>query len=91
MASSVSRARRDSAANKARRVRVNRASAANAARRGQQGEGQGSQGDGDGLGGLGDRQRELRDMLGKLQRGMREFGLNAPEQFGGADEVHGTR
>ena len=53
---------------------------------GQQGEGQGSQGDGDELGGLGDRQRELRDMLGKLQRGMREFGLNAPEQFGGAGE-----
>ena len=53
---------------------------------GQQGEGQGSQGDGDELGGLSDRQRELRDMLGKLQRGMREFGLNAPEQFGGAGE-----
>jgi uncharacterized protein (TIGR02302 family) len=52
---------------------------------GQQGEGQG-QGEGDELGGLGDRQRELRDMLGKLQRGMREFGLNAPEQFGGAGE-----
>jgi len=52
---------------------------------GQQGEGQG-QGDGDELGGLGDRQRELREMLGRLQRGMREFGLNAPEQFGGAGE-----
>jgi uncharacterized protein (TIGR02302 family) len=52
---------------------------------GQQGEGQG-QGEGDEPGGLGDRQRELRDMLGKLQRGMREFGLNAPEQFGGAGE-----
>src|SRR5258705_3997722 len=53
--------------------------------RGQQGQ-QGEGGDGDELGGLGDRQRELRDMLGKLQRGMREFGLNAPEQFGGAGE-----
>ena len=52
---------------------------------GQQGEGQG-QGEGEELGGLGDRQRELRDMLGRLQRGMREFGLNAPEQFGGAGE-----
>jgi len=52
---------------------------------GQQGEGQG-QGDGDELGGLGDRQRELREMLGRLQRGMREFGLNTPEQFGGAGE-----
>src|SRR5262245_9375521 len=54
-------------------------------RQGQQGEGQG-QGEGDELGGLGDRERELRDMLGKLQRGMREFGLNTPEQFGGAGE-----
>ena len=54
--------------------------------RGQQGEGQGQQGEGEEFGGLGDRQRELRDMLGKLQRGMREFGLNAPEQFGGAGE-----
>ena len=25
-------------------------------------------------------------MLGRLQRGMREFGLNTPEQFGGAGE-----
>src|SRR5262245_50777521 len=55
--------------------------------RGQQGQpGEGQQGDGDEFSGLGDRQRELRDMLGKLQRGMREFGLNAPEQFGGAGE-----
>jgi uncharacterized protein (TIGR02302 family) len=51
---------------------------------GQQGEGQG---DGDQAGGLGDRQRELRDMLGRLQRGMRDFGLNAPGQFGGAGEA----
>src|SRR5262249_21337835 len=54
---------------------------------GQQGQpGEGQQGDGEEFSGLGDRQRELRDMLGKLQRGMREFGLNAPEQFGGAGE-----
>src|SRR5262245_45690819 len=53
---------------------------------GQQGEGPGQQGEGDEFAGLGDRQRELRDMLGRLQRGLREFGLNAPEQFGGAGE-----
>ena len=45
------------------------------------------QGDGDQQGALGDRQRELRDMLGRLQSGMREFGLNAPGQFGGAGEA----
>ncbi|HJZ29483.1 MAG TPA: TIGR02302 family protein [Hyphomicrobiaceae bacterium] len=61
--------------------------------RGQRGQGQQGQpgdtpgqGEGDELGGLGDRQRELRDMLGRLQQGMRQFGLNAPEQFGGAGE-----
>ena len=55
---------------------------------GQQGEGQGQgQGEGDQTGGLGDRQRELRDMLGRLQRGLREFGLEAPGQFGGAGEA----
>jgi hypothetical protein len=36
---------------------------------------------------LSDRQRELRDMLGRLQRGMREFGLNAPGQLDGAGEA----
>src|SRR5436190_12174995 len=51
---------------------------------GQQGDGQG---DGDQQGALGDRQRELRDMLGRLQRGLREFGLNAPGQFGSAGEA----
>ncbi len=51
---------------------------------GQQGEGQG---DGDQQGGLGDRQRQLRDMLGRLQRGLRDFGLQAPGQFGGAGEA----
>ena len=55
---------------------------------GQQGEGQGQgQGEGDQMGGLGDRQRELRDMLGRLQRGLREFGLQAPGQLGGAGEA----
>ena len=54
---------------------------------GQQGQGQQGEGEGDQLGGLGDRQRELRDMLGRLQRGLREFGLNAPGQFGGAGEA----
>ena len=38
-------------------------------------------------GGLGDRQRELRDMLGRLQRGMRELGMNAPGQLDGAGEA----
>src|SRR5436190_15323879 len=51
---------------------------------GQQGDGQG---DGDQQGALGDRQRELRDMLGRLQRGLREFGLNARGQFGSAGEA----
>jgi uncharacterized protein (TIGR02302 family) len=60
--------------------------------RGQRGQGQqpGQQGDGPGegdqAGALGDRQRELRDMLGRLQRGLREFGLQAPGQLGGAGE-----
>ncbi len=39
------------------------------------------------MGALGDRQRELRDMLGRLQRGMREFGLRAPGQLDGAGEA----
>src|SRR5262245_19539207 len=56
--------------------------------RGQQGQGQqgDSEGEGDQMGGLGDRQRELREMLGRLQRGMREFGLQAPGQLDGAGE-----
>jgi uncharacterized protein (TIGR02302 family) len=65
---------------------------------GQQGQGQGQhgqgqrpgQGDGPGdeqLGALGDRQRQLRDMLGRLQRGLNDFGLNAPGQFRGAGEA----
>ena len=56
--------------------------------RGQQGQ-QGQQGDGEGdqAGALGDRQRQLRDMLGRLQRGMREFGLQAPGQLDGAGEA----
>ena len=39
------------------------------------------------MGGLGDRQRQLRDMLGRLQRGLREFGLQAPGQLDGAGEA----
>ena len=53
-----------------------------------QGQGQG-QGEGDVDSGLGDRQRELRDMLGQLQRGLREFGLSAPGQLDGAKEAMG--
>jgi hypothetical protein len=53
--------------------------------RGRQGQGQGAEGDAQGV--LGDRQRELRDMLGRLQRGLREFGLNAPGQLNGAGEA----
>jgi uncharacterized protein (TIGR02302 family) len=57
-------------------------------RRGQQGQqGQGGQGDNDASSGLGDRQRELRDMLGHLQRGLRELGMAAPGQFGAAGEA----
>jgi uncharacterized protein (TIGR02302 family) len=57
--------------------------------RGQQGQnGQGEQGEGgDQMGALGDRQRELREMLGRIQRGLSEFGLNAPGQFEGAGEA----
>jgi uncharacterized protein (TIGR02302 family) len=52
---------------------------------GQQG-GEGDQ-DGDQPGsGLGDRQRELRERLGRLQRGLREFGMKPPGQLGDAEE-----
>jgi uncharacterized protein (TIGR02302 family) len=56
--------------------------------RGQQGQGQQGEGEGDGdqMNALSDRQRELRDMLGRLQRGLREFGLQAPGQLDGAGE-----
>jgi hypothetical protein len=59
---------------------------------GQRGQGQqGQQGEGpdggDQLGALGDRQRELREMLGRLRRGMREFGLQSPNQLGEAGEA----
>jgi uncharacterized protein (TIGR02302 family) len=59
--------------------------------RGQQGQ-QGQQGQGPGdmdgeLQGLGDRQRELRELLGRLQRGLREFGVRPPGQLGGAGEA----
>jgi hypothetical protein len=52
--------------------------------RGQRGQGQG---EGDQQGALGDRQRALRDMLGQLQQGLRDFGLNAPGQLDGAGEA----
>jgi uncharacterized protein (TIGR02302 family) len=57
--------------------------------RGQQGQGQQGDGEGEGdqMNALGDRQRELRDMLGRLQRGLREFGLQAPGQLDGAGEA----
>ena len=56
--------------------------------RGQQGQGQQGDGEGDGdqMGALSDRQRELREMLGRLQRGLREFGLQTPGQLDGAGE-----
>jgi uncharacterized protein (TIGR02302 family) len=52
--------------------------------KGQQGEGD-QDGDQPG-GGLSDRQRELRERLGRLQRGMREFGVQTPGQLGDAEE-----
>ena len=55
---------------------------------GQQGQGQqGQQGQGndDGPGGLDERQRELRERLGRLQRGLRELGLQPPGQLDGAE------
>lgn len=52
---------------------------------GQQGQGEGENGDQQG-GGLSDRQRELRDRLGRLQRGLREFGMQSPGQLGSAEE-----
>lgn len=56
--------------------------------RGQKGQGgqQGEGGDEQGEGGLTDRQRELRERLGRLQRGMREFGMQSPGQLNGAEE-----
>ncbi|HEY1243548.1 MAG TPA: TIGR02302 family protein [Hyphomicrobiaceae bacterium] len=50
--------------------------------RGQKGQGQGDE---NGSGGLGDRQRELRERLGRLQRGLRELGVQPPGQLGGAE------
>jgi len=54
---------------------------------GQRGQGQQGEGEGEQLGALGDRQRELREMLGRLQRGLREFGMQAPSQLGNAGEA----
>jgi uncharacterized protein (TIGR02302 family) len=53
----------------------------------QQGQGQRGQGQGDQQGALGERQRALRDMLGQLQQGLRDLGLNAPGQLDGAGEA----
>ena len=58
---------------------MTRATKATRARAGQ-GEG------GDQQGSLTDRQRELRERLGRLQRGMREFGMQSPGQLNGAEE-----
>ncbi|MBX9588890.1 MAG: TIGR02302 family protein [Hyphomonadaceae bacterium] len=53
----------------------------------QQGQGEGEDGDQQGqMGGLSDRQRELRERLGRLQRGMRELGMQSPGQLNGAEE-----
>ncbi|MBO0764926.1 MAG: TIGR02302 family protein [Hyphomicrobiaceae bacterium] len=50
--------------------------------RGQKGQGPADE---DGSGGLSDRQRELRERLGRLQRGLRELGMQPPGQLGGAE------
>jgi len=63
--------------------------------RGQQGQGgeqgQGQQGQGQGRrfspGELGDRQGQLRDQLGRLQRGLQQFGQQAPDNLEGAGEA----
>jgi uncharacterized protein (TIGR02302 family) len=52
--------------------------------KGQQGQEQG-EGNDDEPGGLGDRQRELRERLGRLQRGLKELGLQPPGQLDGAE------
>jgi uncharacterized protein (TIGR02302 family) len=55
-------------------------------KRGQKGEkGQGEDGKDDPGGALGDRQRELRERLGRLQRGMKELGMQPPGQLDGAE------
>jgi uncharacterized protein (TIGR02302 family) len=57
-------------------------------RKGQRGgqKGKGEDGKDDPAGALGDRQRELRERLGRLQRGMKEFGMQPPGQLGGAEK-----
>ena len=49
--------------------------------KGQKGEGA----DDDGQSGLSERQRELRERLGRLQRGLKELGLQPPGQLDGAE------
>jgi hypothetical protein len=54
---------------------------------GQRGKkGQGEDGKDDPGDGLGDRQRELRERLGRLQRGMKELGMQPPGQLDGAEK-----
>jgi uncharacterized protein (TIGR02302 family) len=60
-------------------------------KQGQKGGQPGQPGEGDQEGddpgsGLSDRQRELRERLGRLQRQMRELGMKAPGQLGNAEE-----
>jgi hypothetical protein len=50
--------------------------------KGQKGQGEGP---GEESGGLSDRQRELRERLGRLQQSLKEFGLQPPGQLGGAE------
>ncbi len=55
--------------------------------KGQRGQkGQGQEGKDDPGDGLTDRQRELRERLGRLQRGMKELGMQPPGQLGGAEK-----
>src|SRR5690606_2099376 len=68
---------------------------------GQQGTGPGQKGErkgqgkaqgqdkGDGPGGLSDRQRALRDRLGRLRQGLKELGVQPPGQLGGAEDSMG--
>jgi len=55
--------------------------------RGQKGQGEkGEEGKDEPGGTLGDRQRELKERLGRLQRGMKELGMQPPGQLDGAEK-----
>lgn len=54
--------------------------------RGEQGQGQGGQGRRFSPGELGERQGQLRDQLGRLQRGLQQFGQQSPDNLNGAGE-----